>query len=212
MREIRVLLADDHPMVREGLRASLDGEEGIVIVGDVSNGQEALTLAAEIKPDVVMMDISMPVMNGLEAAKHFKEQQPDIRVLILSMHEDRGYIMKMVQFGVAGYVLKDVAAEELVLAIQTVHHRGTYFSSGASSILFSQMGLSEEAPAAKISKREETVLALIAEGLCNKDIARKLDLSVRTVEAHRQNIKKKLKITTSAGLIRYALDNGLAEA
>ena len=212
MSEIRVLLADDHPMVREGLRASLDGEGGIVIVGDVSNGQEALNQAEQLEPDVVMMDISMPVMNGLEAAEQFKQQQPDVRVLILTMHEDREYIMKMVQSGVAGYVLKDVAAEELVLAIQTVHRRGTYFSSGASSILFSQMGQAQEEPAVKISKREETVLKLIAEGLCNKDIARRLDLSVRTVEAHRQNIKKKLEITTSAGLIRYALDHGLVES
>ena len=212
MSEIRVLLVDDHPMVREGLRASLDGEEGISIVGDVSNGQEALNLAAEIKPDVVMMDISMPVMNGLEAAELFREQLPDIRVLILTMHEDREYILRMMQSGVAGYVLKDVAAEELLLAIQTVHKRGTYFSSGASSILFAQMKLEPEKTTSKISKREEIVLKLIAEGLCNKDIARNLDLSVRTVETHRQNIKKKLEITTSAGLIRYALDHKLVEA
>ncbi len=212
MSEIRVLLVDDHPMVREGLRASLDGEEGISVVGDVSNGQEALNLAAEIKPDVVMMDISMPVMNGLEAAELFREQLPDIRVLILTMHEDREYILRMMQSGVAGYVLKDVAAEELLLAIQTVHKRGTYFSSGASSILFSQMKLEPEKTTSKISKREEIVLKLIAEGLCNKDIARNLDLSVRTVETHRQNIKKKLEITTSAGLIRYALDHKLVEA
>jgi len=209
--EIRVLLADDHPMVREGLKVSLDGEEGIVIVGAARDGEEALALAEKLTPDVVLLDISMPVISGLEAAVEFRRRMPQVRVLILTMHEDREYILKMVQSGVAGYVLKDVAAEELILAIQTVHQRGTYFSSGASQILFSQFSPDEVQAPDGLTPREETVLKLLAEGLGNKEIARKLEISVRTVEAHRQKIKQKLNISTSAGLIRYAIDQKLVK-
>ncbi|MTI15568.1 response regulator transcription factor [Sansalvadorimonas verongulae] len=203
---IRILLADDHPMVREGLKASLDGEDGIEVVADVCNGRDALDKAMALKPDVVLLDVSMPVMGGLEAATEFRKTQPNIKVLILSMHEDREYILKMVQNGVTGYVLKDVAAEEIVMAIQTVHRGGTYFSSGASQQLFGQFHPDDIRPQAKLTPREERVLQLLAEGCCNKDIARKLDISVRTAEAHRHNMKQKLKIKTSAGLIRYAVE------
>jgi len=208
-KEIRVVLADDHPMVREGLKASLEGEEGIAVVGAASDGRQALALADELQPDVVLLDISMPVMSGMEAAVEFRRTQPDVRVLILTMHEDREYILKMVQSGVAGYVLKDVAAEELILAIQTVYKGGTYFSSGASQILFSQFSPDEVSTPDELTPREKEVLTLLAEGLGNKQIARKLNISVRTVETHRQKIKQKLNISSSAGLIRYAIDQKL---
>lgn len=206
---IRVLLADDHPMVREGLKASIDGEEGVQVIGDASNGLEALSQAEALQPDVVLLDISMPQMSGLEAAVEFRQRLPQTRVLILTMHEDREYILRMVQSGVAGYVLKDVAAEELILAIQTVHQGGTYFSAGASKILFSQFSAEDVTRPDSLSSREEDVLKLLAEGLCNKEMARQLDISVRTVEAHRQKIKQKLQISTSAGLIRYAIEQKL---
>ena len=209
--EIRIVLADDHPMVREGLKVSLEGEEGLEVVGAVSDGQQALAMAAELKPDVVLLDISMPVMSGLEAAVEFRRSQPGVRVLILTMHEDREYILRMVQSGVAGYVLKDVAAEELILAIQTVYKGGTYFSSGASQILFSQFSPDELSAPEALTPRETEVLTLLAEGLGNKEIARKLDISVRTVEAHRQKVKQKLNISSSAGLIRYAIDQKLVK-
>jgi len=208
---IRIVLADDHPMVREGLKVSLEGEDGIAVVGAASDGREALQLAAELQPDVVLLDISMPVMSGLEAAVEFRREQPDVRVLILTMHEDREYILRMVQSGVAGYVLKDVAAEELILAIQTVHRGGTYFSSGASQILFSQLQGDELNGPEALTPRETEVLTLLAEGLGNKEIARQLDISVRTVETHRQKIKQKLNISSSAGLIRYAIDQKLVK-
>ncbi|WP_281647974.1 response regulator transcription factor [Parendozoicomonas sp. Alg238-R29] len=210
--EIRVLLADDHPMVREGLKVSLDGEGGISVIADACNGREALELAPSVKPDVVLMDISMPVMGGLEAAVEFKKSYPGVKVLILSMHEDREYILKMVQSGVSGYVLKDVAAEEIVLAIQTVSTGGTYFSAGVSQQLFSQFDPNGMKPEVKLTPREETVLRLLADGKGNKEVARELNISVRTAEAHRQNIKQKLKIKTSAGLIRYAIEQNLTNA
>lgn len=208
-KQIRLLLlVDDHPLVLEGISARLESEAGIQVIGQANNGQQALEKSAELTPDVVLMDISMPVMNGLEAAEHFKAEQPDVRVLILSMHENREYIVKMVQSGAAGYVLKDVSSDELIRAIETVHQGGTYFSSGASQALFSQFE-QEPKPDTVLTKREETVLTLLAEGACNKGVARTLDISVRTVETHRQNIKQKLNIQTAAGLTRYAIEHDL---
>lgn len=209
-KSIRIIIADDHPMVREGLKVSLESEEGLSVIADVNNGQEALDAAAELKPDVVMLDISMPLMNGMEACIEFKKRFPEVRILIITMHDDREYILKVVQAGAAGYVLKDVAAEELILAVQTVHQGGTYFSSSVAKTLFSDFSQARTSQSDDIlSPREEDVLVLLAEGMGNKEIARELDISVRTVEAHRLKIKQKLGISTSAGLIRYALDNGI---
>ncbi|MGB0733939.1 MAG: response regulator [Pontibacterium sp.] len=210
MAQIRLLLVDDHPLVLEGITARLSSEHAIQVVGQACNGQDALEQAVELNPDVVLMDISMPIMNGFDASTAFKTQMPDVRVLILSMHEEREYIVKMVQAGAAGYVLKDVSSNELVSAIKTVHQGGTYFSASASQALFSEFGQ----PVAQhtdtpLTKREETVLKLLAEGGCNKDIARELNISVRTVETHRQNIKQKLNIQTAAGLTKYAIEQKL---
>ena len=209
-KTIRIVVADDHPMVREGLKVSLESEDGLTVVADVNNGQEALDAAAELNPDVVMLDISMPVMNGMEACTEFKKRYPDIRILMITMHDDREYILKVVQSGAAGYVLKDVAAEELILAVQTVHQGGTYFSSSVAKTLFTDFSEAQTRQSNDVlSRREEDVLALLADGLGNKEIARELNISVRTVEAHRLKIKQKLNISTSAGLIRYALDHGI---
>ena len=206
---IRVIIADDHPMVREGLKVSLENE-GIHVVADVSNGQEALDATAEHNPDAVLLDISMPIMNGMEACAAFQQQFPDTRLLIITMHDDREYILKVVQAGAAGYVLKDAAPEELVLAVQTVCQGGTYFSSSVAKTLFNEFNRPRTSHAEDVlSPREEDVLALLAEGMGNKEIARELDISARTVEAHRLKIKQKLNINNSAGLIRYAIDNGV---
>ena len=211
---IRLIIADDHPMVREGLKVSLESEHYIQVLADVSNGREALEKAAELKPDVVLLDISMPVMGGIEACELFRQQMPDIRLLIVTMHDNREYILKVIQAGAAGYVLKDVPTEELLLAVQTVHQGGTYFSSSVARTLFSEFGAPLSAGSAQnqvLSPRETDVLALITEGMGNKEIARELDISVRTVEAHRLKIKQKLGIANSAGLIRYALDHGIGK-
>ena len=211
---IRVLLVDDHPLVLDGINACLSSEPDIEVVGQANNGLEALELAEALTPDVVLMDVSMPVMNGLEATKELKMRFPDFRVLILSMHENREYILQLIQSGAAGYVLKDVSSEELVKAISVVHQGGTYFSSRASETLVNQFESGRRHSAAEdsrpsLTKREETVLKLLAEGGSNKDIARGLDISVRTVETHRQNIKQKLNIQTAAGLAKYAIENNI---
>jgi two-component system nitrate/nitrite response regulator NarL len=201
---LRVLLVDDHTLVLDGLQARLELEGNIDIIGTAANGLEALEKAKSLKPDLVLMDVSMPVLNGLEATKRFKAEQPEIKILMLSMHNDKEYIMSLIQSGANGYVLKDVSSEELVQAINTVHQGGTYFSSGASATLFSQANLVEE-----LTKRETSVLKELAMGFSNKEIALTLEISVRTVETHRQNIKNKLDIHSSAGLVKYAIEHKL---
>lgn len=209
---INILLVDDHPLVRDGIRARLESEEGVSVIGEAQNGQEALDFVAQKAPDVALMDISMPVMNGLDATKIFKERHPEVRVLILSMHDSREYILQLIQSGASGYILKDVSSDELIKAIETVHQGGTYFSSGASQSLFSaDQPQAQTEEVAALTPREATVLKQLAEGKSNKEIARVLDISVRTVETHRQNIKQKLNIHTAAGLARYAIENGLVD-
>lgn len=213
--KIKVLLVDDHPLVLDGISARLEGEESLSVIGMANDGQQALQKAAELKPDVVLMDISMPVMNGFEAAERFRQQQPEVKVLILSMHDDREYILKLIKCGAAGYVLKDVSSSELITAIETVYKGGTYFSSGASQSLFSEFDPvaddEEKKTVEPLTSREKDVLKLLAEGNSNKEIARELDISVRTVETHRQNIKAKLDIHTAAGLARYAIEHNLID-
>ncbi|TGG90091.1 response regulator transcription factor [Natronospirillum operosum] len=205
--KIRVLLVDDHLLVLDGLAARLACEAHIDIVGQAHNGEEALAAAHELNPDVVIMDVSMPVLSGLEAMARFRVEQPDIRVLMLSMHDDREYILPLVRSGASGYVLKDVSSHELIKAIETVHQGNTYFSSGATQALFHAP--EPRAEIEPLSPREESVLNLIALGQSNKEIARTLTISVRTVETHRYNIKQKLNIQTTAGLTRYAIDHNL---
>ncbi|WP_420598971.1 response regulator [Neptuniibacter sp.] len=213
--KIKVLLVDDHPLVLDGINARLEGEESLDVVGMAHDGKQALEQAEKLQPDVVLMDISMPVMNGFEATELFRQQQPQVRVLILSMHDDREYILKLIKCGASGYVLKDVSSGELITAIETVFRGGTYFSSGASQTLFSELNKEQlpELPAAEeaLTKRENDVLKLLAEGNSNKEIARELNISVRTVETHRQNIKAKLDIHTAAGLARYAIEHNIID-
>ncbi len=205
---IKLLLVDDHPLVRDGIRARFEADDLIEVIGEAQNGQQALDFVQQRLPDVVLMDVSMPVMNGLEATQHLRNLYPSVPVLILSMHDSREYIQQLVQTGASGYVLKDVGSDELVRAIQTVHQGGCYFSAGVSRVLFQGQTDTREQKQA-LTPREETVLRYLAEGNSNKEIARQLDISVRTVETHRQNIKQKLDIHTAAGLARYAVEEGL---
>ncbi len=208
---IRLLLVDDHPLVLDGISSRLQVEDGIEVVGQASNGKEALETADKVHPHVVLMDVTMPVMGGLEATRLFKQQMPGARVLILTMHDDQEYILKLMQSGASGYVLKNVSSEELIKAIETVHQGNTYFSAGASQSLFRGNENRKRKIDGLLTKREETVLKLIAEGDSNKEIANSLNISVRTVETHRQNIKSKLDIHTAAGLTKYAIEIGLIE-
>ncbi len=209
---IRVVVVDDHPLVLDGIRARLEDEANIQVVATATNGEEALQSAAAHNPDVMLMDVSMPVMNGFEATRTLRQRFPAVGILILSMHDNREYILRLIQSGAQGYILKDVSAEEMVKAIETVHQGGTYFSAGASQTLFSRFDEPAPVPSAGVlSKREAMILKLLAEGHSNKEIARALDISVRTVETHRQNIKSKLNIQTAAGLVKYALEHQLIQ-
>ena len=205
-RPIRVLLCDDHALVMDGIRSRLECYDHIDIVGEAGNGMEALSLAANVKPDIVLMDISMPVMNGLEAAEKFRETMPDIRVIILTMHENPEYLRTAQVAGARGFILKDVSSNDMVRAIEAIAHGGEAFSPTLDRINSTESSSGDGMP---LTTRERTVLRLLAKGASNKHVARELDISVRTVETHRRNIKRKLDIDSSAGLVRYAIEKGL---
>lgn len=206
IKPIRLLLVDDHAIVREGLAALLDGSDEVVVVGQAGNGLEALQLAAQLKPDVVLMDMAMRGMDGLTATLQFRQDQPDVKILILTMHCEPEYVQTVLQAGARGYLTKDTASEEeLLRAITTVYQGAVYIGSNASEQLFA------EPPTKKcLSERELAVLKLIVQGASNKLIARQLNnISDRTVEAHRYNIHRKLGTRTTADLVKYALEQGL---
>ncbi len=208
-KPIKVVIVDDHQVVLDGFIARLKMESGIDVVGTASNGLEAIEVVKSLQPDVVLMDVSMPLMNGIDATRLIREELPHIKVLMLTMHDNREYIMKVMQVGAVGYMLKEISAEKMVQAIKTVNQGSTYFCESVTQTLFSQ----EVAPAAQkpnpLSRREEAVLKLVAEGHSNKKIASLLDISCRTVETHRQNIKHKLDLHSIAELAKYALEKGL---
>lgn len=207
---IKVLICDDHPLVLEGIRSVVETFSHIKVVGAVRSAHAALALAEQENPDVVMMDINMPELSGLDAIELFRERLPRTRLLMLSMHDSREYISTAVMYGAAGYILKDVSPVEIISAIEAVAANGTYFSSGvAEAILLKGNRHSAVVP---LTTREQSVLLLVARGRSNKDVASELDISVRTVETHRKNIKKKLGIGTTAGLTRYVIDHGLMAA
>lgn len=204
---IKLLLVDDHPLVLEGIRAIIETYSHIDVIGAASGAKEALAIAGRNEPDVVMMDINMAGINGMDAIELFKEQHPNIRILMLSMHDSREYISTSVMLGASGYVLKDVSTSEIISAIEAVAAGGTYFSSGVADVI---LNINETRNSlSPLSTREQSVLVLVSEGKSSKDVAQILEISVRTVETHRKNIKKKLGIGTTAGLTRYAIENGL---
>lgn len=205
--QIRTLLIDNHPLVLDGLRAILETYDQIAVVGTALSATAGLEIALAAKPDVILMDINMPQMNGIDALELFKEKLPSARILMLSMHDSREYISTSVMYGAVGYILKDVATEEIVSAIETVAAGGTYFSAGVRAALLEPVGAARQL----LTTREQAVLLLIAGGKSNRDTAVALEISEHTVETHRKNIKRKLGIATTAGLTRYALDNGLLE-
>jgi len=204
---IRIVLVDDHPLVLEGICARLSEEPNIDVVGYAHDGEKGLAVIKKQRPDVVLMDVSMPIMDGIVAMEHLARDMPEVRVLILSMHDDQEYIMRLMRLGASGYVLKDVASEELLRAIRTVHSGNTFISSRASERLFKNVQTTKAPLKTILTKRETTVVTMIAEGQGNKEIARFLEISVRTVETHRQNIKGKLDIHTPAGLTKYAIEH-----
>ena len=206
-KPIKVLLVDNHPLVLDGLKAILETYDHIDVVGAALSARAALDIARKDEPDVVLMDINMPELNGLDAIELFKEQSAATKLLMLSMHDSREYISTSVMYGASGYILKDVSTEEIIEAIETVAAGGTFFSTGVCDVLLERGDKAQKSKA--LTTREQAILLLIAAGKSNKDVAATLDISARTVETHRKNIKKKLGIATTAGLTRYAIENGL---
>lgn len=200
---IRLLLVDDHQLVRDGLRARLGDIPEIDIVGEAANGEQALAAAETLRPDLALVDVGLPDINGIELTTALAQRCPELRVLILSMYDSQGYVMSAMRAGARGYVLKDAPSAEIIAAIRAVAAGGVYFSSALTAALSTQ---ADEATA--LTEREREVLILVAQGDSNKRIAQKLDVSVRTVETHRLNLRRKLGIETAAGLASYALKRG----
>jgi DNA-binding NarL/FixJ family response regulator len=211
---IRVLVADDHTIVRTGIRHVLEGEPGFDVVGEASSGTEAFELAVKLRPDVVVLDISMPAESGLQVAARLRAVSMPPRVLILSMHDNPEYVIESVRAGAHGYLLKDTAATELRSAVRAVCRGESYFSSPVASQLSAAVrGEHETRPASleQLTGREREVLEGIARGRTNKEIAAELGISYRTVETHRESLMKKLQIRTVAELTRFALGVGIVE-
>jgi two-component system nitrate/nitrite response regulator NarL len=208
---IKVLVADDHPVVRKGLQSLLAKPGHLKIVGEACDGDEALRKTRELKPDVVLMDISMPGINGLAVTEMLRKEAPDTKVLILSVHNNRDYIFRVIQAGAHGYVSKEAPPTELLEAIRSVFNGEPFFSEEIARAALSQFVSSggKKEPFAQLTSREREVLVLIAEGQSNKEIANKLGIGVRTIETHRERIMRRLGIHSVAGLTKYAIANGL---
>ncbi|MCI0745938.1 MAG: response regulator transcription factor [Verrucomicrobia subdivision 3 bacterium] len=210
---IRVLLAEDHTVVRQGLRFILDTAPEIEVVGEAENGRQAVNLAKTLRPDVALLDVAMPHLNGIEAAKQLRGSVPGIRILVLSSYDDDRFVYAALSSGVAGYLHKRTAASDLIRAIREVSRGKTFFSPHIAK----RLGAGDNARLAvarradSLSNRESEVLQLIAEGFANKQIADELKISVKTVEKHRQSMMGKLNIHEIAGLTRYAIERGLVE-
>jgi DNA-binding NarL/FixJ family response regulator len=211
---IRVLVADDHMIVRTGIRHVLESEAGFEVVGEAATGPEAVSLAAKLEPDVVVLDISMPGETGLQVAARLRGTTPEPRVLILSMHDNAEYVLESVRAGAHGYLLKDTVATELRSAIRTVCRGESYFSPPIASRLREALRGEHETHArslAQLTGREREVLLGVARGKTNKEIAGELGISHRTVETHRESLMRKLQIRTIAELTRFALGAGIIE-
>ena len=214
--KIKIVIADDHAVVREGVKGILSREPDIEIVAEAGNGREALELIAKTAPDVVVMDISMPEMGGIEATKRVKEAWPNVNVLALTMHEEESYVFQLLKAGAAGYVLKRGAAEDLVQAIRSAARGEAFlYPSVARSVLtdyLRRLDAGEERERYDgLTDREREVLALIAEGLSNQEIGKRLFISIKTVQTHRMHIMEKLDLHNRAQLVRYAIRKGLIE-
>jgi two-component system response regulator NreC len=214
MAEIRLLLVDDHEVVRTGLRMLLESRPDINIVAEASTGEQALDLARQFKPDVVVMDITLPDISGIEATRLLKQQQPEIAVVALTIHEDEQYFFEMLQAGAAGYVPKRAASEDLINAIHAAHADEVYlYPSLAKSLVMDFLGRAgeetDESTLEVLTPREQEVLELLAEGKTNEEIAEKLVISRHTVARHRENLMRKLELHSRAELVKYAIRKGL---
>ena len=203
----RIVIVDDHPMVTEGIQSILESYEDIEVLACLSDGQDIIDRVEDLAPDVILLDLNMPGVGGLSATEMVLEKRPETRILILSMHDSPEYINSALSHGALGYVLKDVPTDEIKRAIDAVMDGQRYLCTGAKGSLAPIEGTGRE----QLTNREQTILLQLARGKSNKDVALALDISVRTVETHRKNIKRKLGISSTAGLTRYAMEHGVLQ-
>ena len=212
--QVRVLIADDHTLVRESLVGLLQGDAGIVVVAQAADGLETVEKALATRPDVVITDLSMPRLGGLEVVRRLREALPDTRVLVLTMHKEDEYVLQAVRAGASGYLVKDSAASELLAAVRSLHAGRGYFGPQAAMTLAEQLQHPERTlddPYGRLTTRERDVFHLLAEGMTTKEIARRLEISVKTAENHRGRVLDKLGTRNTAELVRYALRKGLLD-
>jgi DNA-binding NarL/FixJ family response regulator len=216
MKRITVLLAEDHEIVREGFRKLLEGEGDIEVIGEAQTGRQAVELTKKLRPAVVVMDIAMPLLNGLEATRQIRKAVPSTKIVILSAHSDDAYVDQAVAIGAVGFLLKQTSSHDLSTAIREVQKGNTFFSPSIAKRLHDQKtparGGALRKKVARLSSRELEVLQLIAEGKANKQTAAELGISIKTVEKHRQNLMAKLNIHEISGLTRYAIGAGIIES
>jgi NarL family two-component system response regulator LiaR len=215
VEKIRILLADDHTILRSGIRSLLEDEPGLSVIGEAEDGRTAVSMTSQLKPDVVIMDIAMPLLNGLEATRQIKAQCPGVRVLILTMHDNEEYIRQVLEAGAMGYILKDAAARELISAIRSVHRGESVLSPAITRLVIEDYlrwgGVRPQQNSDALSPREREVLQLIAEGYTNKQMAEILSISIKTVQAHRNNLMQKLDLHDRGELIKYAIQKKIIE-
>ncbi len=213
MSTIRILLADDHKIIRDGLKTLIEKETGMEVAAEAENGRKTVRLVQKLRPNVVIMDVTMPDMNGIEATRKIMEEVPGVRIIGLSMHSDRRYILGMLEAGACGYLLKDCAFDELAMAIRNVAAGNTYLSPRIAEVVVK--GYLDKTPGplaglgSALTPREREVLQLLAEGMAAKEIAAHLNVSVKTVETHRRNMMEKLSMRSIADLTKYAVREGL---
>jgi two-component system nitrate/nitrite response regulator NarL len=213
VNKIRLLLADDHPVVRKGIGSCLAKYRHLEVVGEAADGRQAVNRTKELSPDIVLLDLGMPALDGVAVTELLQKESPNTKVLVLTVHQNKDALQRLVQAGIRGYLLKDAAPEEIVRAIDAVYAGEIYFSPDVAQLALNQYvatgGGKATSPLDKLTDREREVLALIAEGYSNKEVASKLYLSVRTVETHRERVMRKLEIHSAAGLTKFAITHGL---
>lgn len=212
--KIRILLVDDHPMMRAGLRAVIAKRPELVVVGEAGDGETALALARELDPEVVVMDVALPGLNGVEATRRLLAAQPGVKVIALSLHDDRRYVLAMLRAGAAAYLVKTSAAEQLIQAVDAVVAGQAFLSPEVATVAVEHLGLRNPGapgrpPANSLTERQREVLRLLAEGKSSKEIAKDLGVATRTVESHRRDIMRKLDLHSVAELVKYAIREGL---
>lgn len=211
IQEYRIILADDHPILRAGVKVLIEGKPGLRVVGEVSNGQELLDLMPQIPCDMVILDLNMPLMNGIEALEYLQIHYPAVSTLVLTTHKEKPFLKRSLSKGAKGYLLKEETHDKLLSAIQDIRQGKKVISGEMTSLIVEDFSsdLSSPLTADLLSPREKEILNLTANGLTSKEIGERLDISARTVEAHRANIREKLGITTQSELIKYAMDHNL---